>query len=414
MTEEAHNLREQLKESETRRREATSTRFDGPKSLRESEDRFMIEERLRDDLERARRAKLSLEAALLDRDARAMEHHFDLEAKDDEIDRLKRRVKELELAYNTATSIIPSTFGAGGTGMISTGSKKPGATTLAGKSKREEELEGAVEAMKRVVDKMRGENDRLRRGGVQEDDRKGGEAEKRAAQEKKRADKLEVEIKELHSKLKANEDGNQKLVQRQQMIANLRKQLKTKEDEVGTIREQLDRVTVEREDLQRRLAAAENRVQQLEVNLQHAARTGPTQAPTTAGRNPQQESIALQQREISELKKRMTELSVENETLRQQARTAVVAASTGSGLGTSAKAAPKAAAQSSETAGNDRTSEECRRLRTENDRLRNELSAFDMEFFEEIENLKFSYAEAVRENKMLRNLCATNRIRVPL
>ena len=38
-------------------------------------------------------------------------------------------------------------------------------------------------------------------------------------------------------------------------------------------------------------------------------------------------------------------------------------------------------------------------LTNENTRLRNELSAFDLDFFEEIENLKYSHAEATRKLK---------------
>ena len=37
------------------------------------------------------------------------------------------------------------------------------------------------------------------------------------------------------------------------------------------------------------------------------------------------------------------------------------------------------------------------KLSKENSRLKNELSAFDLDFFEEIENLKFSHAEATRK-----------------
>jgi hypothetical protein len=36
-------------------------------------------------------------------------------------------------------------------------------------------------------------------------------------------------------------------------------------------------------------------------------------------------------------------------------------------------------------------------LREENEKLRAELAAFDMDFFEEIEQLKYSHAEAVKK-----------------
>ena len=72
-------LASELEEQQQRARRAGT---DGPKaSLRESEERFVRDERLREDLERSRKQRLDLEAALLDRDSRAMEIKFDLEAK---------------------------------------------------------------------------------------------------------------------------------------------------------------------------------------------------------------------------------------------------------------------------------------------------------------------------------------------
>lgn len=43
------------------------------------------------------------------------------------------------------------------------------------------------------------------------------------------------------------------------------------------------------------------------------------------------------------------------------------------------------------------TNAEIKRLSDENDKLRQELAAFDMDFFEEIENLKYSHAEATKK-----------------
>ena len=52
----------------------------GPRTLRDSEDKYLREERLKDDLDIAKKQKIELEAAILDRDARAIENRFDLEA----------------------------------------------------------------------------------------------------------------------------------------------------------------------------------------------------------------------------------------------------------------------------------------------------------------------------------------------
>ena len=55
--------------------------------MRDSEDKYLREERLKDDLDIAKK-KIELEAAILDRDARAIENRFDLEAKEQEVERL--------------------------------------------------------------------------------------------------------------------------------------------------------------------------------------------------------------------------------------------------------------------------------------------------------------------------------------
>lgn len=48
----------------------------------------------------------------------------------------------------------------------------------------------------------------------------------------------------------------------------------------------------------------------------------------------------------------------------------------------------------------DRLSDENRRLKEENTKLNKELQAFDLDFFEEIEDLKFKYNQAVRKLEM--------------
>ena len=72
--------------------------------MRDSEDRYLREERLKDDLDIAKKQKIELEAAILDRDARAIENRFDLEAKEQEVERLKKRVKDLESAYRSTAA----------------------------------------------------------------------------------------------------------------------------------------------------------------------------------------------------------------------------------------------------------------------------------------------------------------------
>lgn len=375
----------------------------GGRSLRDSEDQFMREERLRDELEKARRQRVELEAGLLDRDARALEYRFDMEAKADEADRLRRRVSELEAAYRTATAAVAGTAERGDTGQAKMpgrqvwGPETTGQKAGAGKntSKREEELEGVIETMKRIVEKLKGENERLKRGGgggVHDEDRRLLEMEKKAASERKRAERLDAELKALQAKVKPLEDNSQKLVQRQQMVAGLRKQLKAREDDAAALRQAISSAEEERDLWRKKAASAEGRAEQLDSQLQQAARLG-------AGNRGAEQRLDQLQVEITDLKRRTTDLAVENEGLRSQLAEAHAAV-------TAAKASRQplmkagVASGGSGGGGGGGDAVELRQLREENEKLKRELSAFDLDFFEEIENLKYAHAEAVRKLRM--------------
>ena len=199
-------LEAELQESEARRKTAASG---GPRTLRDSEDKFLREERLKDDLDIAKKQKIELEAAILDRDARAIENRFDLEAKEQEVERLRRRVKDLEGAYRS-TAALQGSPSRGDT------SARPGGTTRGGTaSRREADLEGTIEAMKRVVDKLKTENERYRKAASAGDATKVADAEKKMRSQQQRADKLEEDLAGLRAKLKGHEESSQKLVQRQ-------------------------------------------------------------------------------------------------------------------------------------------------------------------------------------------------------
>lgn len=344
----------------------------GPRSLRESEDQYLREERLRDDLDLVRRQKLELEAALLERDARAIESRFDLEASELEIGRLKRRVKELESSYKALSSLsqgsTPARANSGSSTMNAVGAR----------GKREEELEGIVEAMKRVVDKLKAENDRLKKtaaGDLGSDERKTGDVDRKMQSEKKRADRLEEEKRSLMEKLKGHEENSQKIVQRQQQLAMLRRQMKVKEEETQSTREQLEAAIVERETLRGRMSGLQGRVDELESAL---LKQQSSTNQKSLGAAPTMKLEQLQ-RELAESRSDRTALQRENDSLRSQADDL-------RRLGPSASGAELLS--------------EAKRLREENTKLRRELSAFDLDFFEEIENLKYAHAEAIRKLRL--------------
>lgn len=374
-----------MAEGEVRRKRSAANT--GGRSLRESEDQYLKEERLRDDLDLARRQKLELEAALLDRDSRAIESKFDLEASELEVERLKRRVKELDHAYKSLSAVTQQ------------GPAKGAFTGVGGAaSKKEQDLEGVVEAMKRVVDKLKSENDRLKKsagGGTEE--RRVSELERKFQAERKRVTELEEEARALQSKMKGHEESSQKIVQRQQQVAGLRRQLKSKEDELASLQAQSEGVIVERETLKKRVTTMQDRINELEISLhkqQSAARTT-TPSNNSAG---QQE----REREAQELRRQVADQTSENDSLRlqlndlrrsmQQLQAQAGGDRGGRGAGSEGGGAVSVA--------------EFERVKTENAKLRSELSAFDMDFFEEIENLKYSHAEAVRKLRMYESAAA--------
>jgi chromosome segregation ATPase len=379
-----NELKVELEESEILRKQSSS----GMRSLRDSEDKFMREERLKDELARSKQQRLDLEASLLDRDSRAMENKFDLETRDHELERFKRRIKELEIAYRGAVATS-------GSGHKETRSHLGNnIDDIGSKFSREKDLEGVVEAMKKVVDKLKSENDRLRKGSV--DDRKLGDVEKRATNEKKRAEKLDEEMKSLQSKLKGYEESSQKLTQKSQQVTGLRKSLKLREDEILVFREQAERAINEKENLNKKINKLTTQVSQLELSLAQLSSKG------LKGNNDQhskqeladlKNKFAIQAVEIEQLRSQSAELRQKNKQLNDQ--------NSGNNGGNSSRS----------RVNNDVNLNEFNQLKVENDKLRAELSAFDMDFFDEIENLKYAHAEAIKKLKVYEGTALASRNR---
>lgn len=386
-------LEAEVADSEMRRKRASANTSGGAgRSLRDSEDQYHREMRLKDDLELAKHQKLELEAALLERDSRHIASQFDLDAAGAETDRLKRRVRELEHAYKGLSALTQQ-------GPL----KGPGATLLGGAgagssagAKKEQELEGALEAMRRVVDKLKTENDRLKRGGGGTEERRLAELEKKLQAEKKRSEGLDEENKALHGKLKGHEESVQKIVQRQQQVAVLRKQLKSKEDELSAAHEQAEGVIVERETLKKRMSGLQDKVNELEIALHKARQQQQQQGGVGGGGGRTSTAPGEVSRELQEMRNKAAAQASENDTLRaqlsdlrrslQEMQQREEVGGGGGGGGGRGSAALSGA--------------EVQRLKEENTKLRQELSAFDLDFFEEIENLKYAHAEAVRKLRM--------------
>ena len=143
-------------------------------------------------------------------------------------------------------------------------------------SRREADLEGTIEAMKRVVDKLKAENERYRKAASGGDANKAADAEKKLKSQQQRADKLEEDLNGLRAKLKGHEESSQKLVQRQQQLTSMRKQLKAKEDELENYKQTAGGASEEADALRRKVKTYEERIASLEGSLTSAQTRGNT------------------------------------------------------------------------------------------------------------------------------------------
>jgi len=100
------------------------------RSMLDSEDAFLKSERLSDEVSALRQDKARLEMALLGNDASGLELQFDLTLREQEVERLKRRVKELE----GANALLGGGDSAGGGGGGDVGNVLGGKSGAGGSS----------------------------------------------------------------------------------------------------------------------------------------------------------------------------------------------------------------------------------------------------------------------------------------
>jgi DNA repair exonuclease SbcCD ATPase subunit len=365
-TERIAQLEREISESEEKNKKYFSSQ--ARNGMRESEDRFLREERLRDELDVLRRTKLGLEASLLERDSQALEQRFNVEAAQVDVERLRRRVSELEQVNRALRNITTSGSHVGASAAPLTNAFATAGDSLA-QSRREIELESVVDSLRRVVEKLRAENDRLRK----DNSREGEVNEKRARPdstsatnvpmstdkdkkalqvEKKKNERLLAELSTAHSKIKQLDELQAKFSSRAQQLSSLRQSLKIKEEE-------LSRALQDMEVLRQKVA-----------NLER----------NDGGINEHEKRLDV-------LRKQLSVSTTENDRLR--ADMSELQRKLQSSLSTSSSVGDTHAMQ-----------QELTRLHDENEKLKQELSAFDLDFFEEIENLKFAHAQALRKLKL--------------
>lgn len=215
---------------------------------------------------------------------------------------------------------------------------------------KERELEAVVESMKLVIEKLRSENDRIKKHTPSAT--KFVEQGKRLKTMKQRIEELEAERMKSKHVSNAHEEVCRKLAQVQESNLQLKRQIRTREDELRQYRNEkpppvdltaeLEQAKTRAGKLERRLERLEDEKQELEERI----------ASEGGGSN----AVSTLKGELRALKLEYTKL-----------KTTQV------------------------------DQDQLKVLQDENARLTKELSAFDLDFFEEVEDLKYKYAKAVEE-----------------
>jgi chromosome segregation ATPase len=346
LQEQLRSVRQQLQETDSQR-DALEKRLKSSRAggsvIRSEEEAWQEAEALQDELKSCKARLRELEGEILERDSSAMSLRFDVEAARSDSERLRRRLKELDQAQPGH-------------------SDAPAGSRGGGSFKREKDLESLVAALKKVVEKLQGENERLRRAAA--DAPKLTEANRKLKTAKARIQELQEEVASLRGKAQAGEDTISRLARKQEIVNQLRRQLKAREGEI--------------EELQALVRRAGDERDQLRVEMANHQAAGASSGDASQETRSQLRKVEAHNRALQD---QLAE--AERERVRLERR----------GSSASGSASAQDALRMRELM------KEASALKEENQRLRKELEPFDLAFFEEIEDLKFKYSEALHKIK---------------
>jgi len=372
----------------------------GGNKLRQSEDRYQKEQKLYDEIDLIKRHKIELESVLLDRDTTLMEMRFEEDQHHLEVERLRRRNRELEYSLKQARAQA-ETSGAShshGDSLASPGSKTRPATASAaatggkklgragGGARGEDSADHhTLETMSRMIEELRKENSRLKAS------KDAGFADKRVlglekslATEKKRSETLQTEVSRLQAKLKDYADTEQTLIQRQQRITGLQKQLKKSQEEYIFMKTQYEKEKDDANLLQDETERLQAQIAKLEgggeLRPKAAVDAGPSPA-AQAATSRLQHQLKEKDLELDDLHGQIYRLNADLKAAHQKAKYADSGGDGGRDKGGTPAHVTK----------------ELNELRAENARMHEELDVLDADFFDEIENLKYNYSESTKK-----------------
>jgi chromosome segregation ATPase len=268
---------------------------------------------------------------------------------------------------------------------------------------------------------LKAENERLRAGGSEQV--KIGAAQRQAKEAKAALNALELEVGSLRTRATAGEDAVIKLAQRQEQLTQAKRHLKQRDDDLKNAMNRADKAEQELQLIEEEARQASSKVMKLENDnrklsklisdyekqngtLLHNASSS-SSSSSAGGHGSQRELLEEVEASRVEIERLRSVLASGGVGSSHHHHTNKASSSSGSSKEDSealkalnleyegAKREIRRLQDRLSRSGGNNT--ELLELREENKKLREELSAFDMDFFEEIEDLKFKYAEAVRK-----------------
>ena len=432
---------------------------DGAMYLRSSEDRFREQEEIRSDLSSMTTERNQLEGRLLERDNLIMELRFDVEASTTTVPLLERRVRELETSNRALASQLVQLDRNGGRSSPSRSGSSSITSRKAGERfKRERDLEGkyskrrrsnvavtiveivftnsflfycllynhsfqtnpnsmtnlfkllsllsiinkqqqqtttgVIESQNRVIMKMQTENERLTKRGVSAS--KIVEAQKELRSLRRRNKEFELERKDLLDKAAVASSAKLDVSKTKDLCKQLKRKLNKNEQKTNELRRTCNDALNSKQRIEEELQQANVQLSKAEKDVERLM----TRGSSSSGRGSRSSGGAGSENELKRIAEENDLLSTELTTIKSQLQKAERELSRSGGRSGDSGSSGRGEDRRRQKGGDDARVKE---LEDENSKLRSELESFDLEFFEEVEDLKYKYAQAKEENKRLKD-----------
>jgi chromosome segregation ATPase len=351
---------------------------------------------LRERLRAARREVIEFREALGARSAELTEARFSREEAEAEAARWRRRCKEAEAASALVQvgARAAKALGKDPVEIMEGGMAAAAVASSAPSGAREAELESAVTRLRRVAESQREEIARLRTLTERSEAPARPVADSRQTAELQRArdtiQSLEATVESLRGKIaslehdaprKSSSPRDDAVNEWRRKAESAQSKARSLDEDLKRSRSELDKAHSRSRELEDQVDRLRARSDQLESQLREAEhRAG---VPTAAASSSSGE-VSFLREALEKERARSAELATRIESLEKAAAT----------QSTTAAASATSTPASWSSADKD-LREEVERLKRENAGLKEELGAFDLEFFEELEDLKWRHSRAV-------------------